>query len=236
MTGLDSHGRPGDGGRGRILARGLWALALLLPGARPAGASDAASDEARLKARLSPEVAQQVLLVVREAREASLPSDPLVARALEGASRGADAAGIVAGVRRQAAALAQARGAIGLAAEPDEIVAGASALMAGVPADTLARLRAARPGGSLVIPLVVLCDVVARGVPVDAASVAVLTAERAGASDVVLLRIRERIHTRIESGGAPTGAAGDVVRQWLREGPGRPRPAIEPHAEARHVP
>ena len=213
----------------------LCALALLLS-ARPADASDAASDEARLRARLNPEVAQQVLLIVREAREASLPADPLVARALEGASRGADAAGIVAGVRRQAAALGQARGALGASAEVDEIVAGASAVMAGVPADSLARLRAARPSGSLVIPLVVLCDVVARGVPVDTASVMVLTAARAGATDTALLRIRERVHSRIESGGAPAGAAGDVVRQWLREGPGKPRPALEPRAGAHHMP
>jgi hypothetical protein len=221
------------------VARGLGALGLLLllaPSARAAGGTGAAADEARLRARLSPEVAEQVLAIVREAREASLPADPLVARALEGASRGADAAGIVAGVRRQATALGEARGALGPGANPDEIVAGASALMAGVPADSLARLRAARAGGNLVIPLVVLCDLVARGVPVDAASVAVLTAARAGATDLTLLRIRERIHTKIDSGGAPTVAAGEVVRQWLREGPGKSRPGSEATGGQRHLP
>jgi hypothetical protein len=219
--------------------RGLVALALLLlsaPGAVAADVTGTPTDEARLRARLTPEVAEQVLAIVREAREASLPVDPLIARALEGASRGADAAGIVAGVRRQAAALGEARGALGPGAEADEIVAGASALMAGVPADSLARLRTARAGGSLVIPLVVLCDLVARGVPVDAASVAVITAARAGATDLTLLRIRERIHTRIDSGGAPTVAASEIVRQWLREGPGRSRPGSEPPGGQRHLP
>ena len=201
----------------------LGALALALLAATPARvlADAPASDEARLRARLAPEVAQQVLAIVREARDAGLPADPLVARAFEGASRGVDAAGIVASVRRQATSLAHARTALGGAAAADEIVAGASALLAGVPADSLARLRSARAGGSLVIPLVVLCDLVARGVPVEAASVAVLTAARAGATDGSLLRIRERIRTRIESGGAPAGAAGDIVRQWLKEGPGK---------------
>jgi hypothetical protein len=98
------------------------------------------------------------------------------------------------------------------------------------------RLRAARAGGSLVIPLVVLCDLVARGVPVEAASVAVLTAARAGATDLALLRIRERIHSRIDSGGAPAGAAGEIVRQWLREGPGRSRSVSDTHGEQKHVP
>ncbi len=214
----------------RGLASLLCSLLALFATVQAAIATDTASDEVRLRARLAPEVAQQVLAIVRGARAAALPADPLVARALEGASRGVDAAGIVAGVRRQAAALAQARGALGTAAPADEIVAGASGLMAGVPADSLVRLRAARAGGSLVIPLVVLCDLVARGVPVDAASVTVLIAARAGATDLTLLRIRERIHARIEDGGAPAGTAGEVIQQWLREGPGRSRRGAEPPA------
>jgi hypothetical protein len=204
------------------------ALALALALAPRARADDAANDDARLEARLAPDVAHQVAALVHEARAAGLPTDPLIARAFEGASRGADAAGIVNGVRRQAGAQAAARGALGPGSQPDEIVAGASALLAGVPADSLARLRLARPGGSLVIPLVVLCDLVARGVPADAASVAVVTAARAGATDGALLRIRERIHTGIENGGAPAGTAGDVVRQWLHESPGGSKHGREP--------
>jgi hypothetical protein len=185
-----------------------------------AGVAHAADIETRLRARLAPEVAQTVLVIVREAQGASLPVEPLVARALEGASRGADAAGIVAGVRRQAGALTRAREALGGGSTPDEIVAGASALLAGVLPDSLARLRASRPG-ALVIPLVVLCDLVARGVPAGAASDAVLTATRAGATDAVLLRIREKVHQRIESGGEPAGSAGEIFKQWLRMTPGR---------------
>ena len=209
------------------------ALGLLVAGAAFA---DEASDEARLRARLALDVAQQVSAVVREARAAGLPTDPLIARAFEGASRGADAAGVVGSVRRQAGALGAARAALGVASPPDEIVAGASALLAGVPADSLTRLRAVRPGASLVIPLVVLCDLVARGVPVDVASVAVVTAARAGATDNTLLRIRERIHTRIENGGAPAGSTGEVVRQWLQESPAKSRRDAAPNSERKKVP
>lgn len=212
----------------------MAALGLLAAGA--AFAADEASDEARLRARLAPDVAQQVSAVVREARAAGLPTDPLIARAFEGASRGADAAGVVGSVRRQAGALGAARGALGAASTADEIVAGASALLAGVPADSLARLRVARPGANLVIPLVVLCDLVARGVPVNVASVAVVTAARAGATDNALLRIRERIHTRIENGGAPAGSTGEVVRQWLQESPAKSRRDAAPNSERKKVP
>ena len=207
------------------------AAALVLVLAPAVRADDAASDEARLNARLAPDVARQVAALVHEAREAGLPTAPLIARAFEGASRGADAAGIVNGVRRQSAAQGAARGALGAGSQPDEIVAGASALLAGVPADSLSRLRLARPGGNVVIPLVVLCDLVARGVPADVASVAVVTAARAGATDNVLLRIRERIHTGIENGGAPAGTTGEVVRQWLRVTEGKAHHGGSPGGE-----
>jgi hypothetical protein len=173
-------------------------------------------DESRLRARLSPEATQQVLAIVREARDASLPTEPLVARALEGASRGVDATRIATGVRALADALRGARGALGSSASPDEIVAGGNDLLAGVPADTLTRLRATRESGSLVIPLIVLGDLVSRGVPPGPAANAVITASRTGANDRTLLRLRERIHERIEKGGSPERATGDVLRQWLQ--------------------
>jgi len=66
----------------------------------------------------------------------------------------------------------------------------------------------------------------------------VVTAARAGASDGALLRIRERIHTGIENGGAPAGTAGDVVRQWLHESPGgkNPKQGREPDPRRKKAP
>lgn len=196
------------------------ALSLLwLCAAATVRAGDAASDAARLRARLSPELAGRVLALIDPAREAGLPTDALVGRALEGASRRAADADIVAEVRRLAGGLASARTALGAGARPVEIEAGAAALLAGLPADSLARLRGSRPSGSLAVSLVVLCDLVARGVPVDSASSAVIRAVRAGAPDASLLRLRERVHDQIQRGSTPTDATRRSLLLLLRSSP-----------------
>src|SRR5262245_55056795 len=90
----------------------LAALALLLP-APAVLAADAATDAARLKGRLEPMAEASVLAIVDSARAAGLPTSPLVARALEGASQQARSDAIVTEVRRLATALADARSALG---------------------------------------------------------------------------------------------------------------------------
>ena len=210
-----------------------WALtALWLVSGRAYGDE---SEEARLRARLKPEVATSVIEVVRSAAAQGLPTAPLVARALEGASRQAEDAAILDAVRRYSAGLAAARRALGPTARASELDAGAGALMAGVPEDSLASLRRARPSGSLVIPLVVLSDFVARGVPVASASNTVLAATRAGAADPALLRMRERIHERILRGEEPTGASREGLRELLMKTPGTPkeRGNRDPHVKGR---
>jgi hypothetical protein len=185
------------------------------------------SEEARLRARLSPDVATQVIEVVRSAAARGLPTSPLVARALEGASRQANGAAILEAVRRYSTGLAASRRVLGPEARPAEVDAGAGALLAGVPEDSLASLQRARPSGSLVIPLIVLSDFVARGIPAGNASNTVLTATRAGAGDRALLRMRELIHERILRGEAPLGASREGLRELLIRtesgaGPGSP--------------
>lgn len=199
--------------------RTALAIAVLLIAPAPARAD--APEEVRLRARLAPELAAQVIEVVHAAGAQGLPTAPLVARALEGASRQADAAAILQAVRRQALGLAAARRALGPFARADELDAGAGALLAGVPEDSLESLKRARPNGSLVIPLIVLSDFVARGVPAVNASGIVLTATRAGAADPALLRMRERINDRILRGQKPVGASREGLRELLaKTGPG----------------
>lgn len=194
----------------------LTAVLLALIGAGGAHAGDAARDQARLRARVSPALATRLMSTVERARADGLPTDPLVARALEGASREAGDAEILDAVERQAAALGEARRALGDSARPVELVAGASALMAGVPRDSLVRLGISRGGGSLVVALVVMSDLVARGVPVETASASVIAATRAGAGDEALLRMRERVHQRIQRGEPPGGATRDGLRELLQ--------------------
>ena len=183
-------------------------------------AGDATADAARLKGRLEPDAAAHVLAIVDEARSAGLPTAPLVARALEGASQQARSAVIVAEVRALAASLGGARDALGTGSRETELVAGASAIQAGVPVDSLSRLRASRPGESLTISLVVLCDLVARGVQQGTATGAILSAVRAGGTDRDLLRMREHVHAHIQHGQAPAGAAQKGLRELLERRPG----------------
>jgi hypothetical protein len=180
----------------------LWILVpLALALAVPALAIDR-----RLSERLDPATAEAVWGVIETARADGSPVDPLIATALEGASKQARGERIVAAVRLHAAALAAAHQALGAGSAPAEIVAGAGALMSGVSADTLARLRAARPQGSLVVPLVVMADLITRQVPVSTATAAVVHASRAGARDADLLRLRTRVEGDIRRGVSPAAA------------------------------
>ena len=205
-----------------------WA-ALALP---RSGACDPASDEDRLRARLDPETARAVIELVHSAREARLPSAPLVSRAFQGASLGASGATIRAAVQDELEALTSARAALGDSSDANELVAGAMALLSGAPADTLARLRASRPRQSLVVPLIVISDLIARRVPIASASTTVITATRAGARDSDLLKLREHVERELEKGTPPAGAAGDGLRLFMRDaararaGPDAARPAV----------
>ena len=193
----------------RVLSVGVIVVVLAL-----VAAVAFAADE-RLRARLDPETAAAVEEIIEGARHKGLPVEPLVARALEGASRQAPAARIVAGVRSLAADLETARDVLGPGSSSAELVAGATALSAGVRADTLSRLRIARPQGSLVVPLVVLTDLVTRRVPVETASAAVVAATRAQVRDRTM-KLRQRIDRDIRSGASPGSATIARTRSLVR--------------------
>jgi hypothetical protein len=192
-------------GRRRRSAAGL-AIAIAFAGVALLAGWARATPDPRLAARLDAETAAAVSEVVEAARAKGLPTEPLVSRALEGASRQAPGPRIVTSVRGLAQDLERARGALGSGSSAAELVAGATALGAGVPPDTLARLRTARPTGSLVVPLVVFTDLVARRVPVTTAGAAVLAATQARVRDADLMRLRERIDRDIRSGQSPLEA------------------------------
>lgn len=171
--------------------------------------------DARLAGRLDREVASTVAALIDQARERGLPTEPLIARALEGASRQAAGPRIVAAVRTLAAVLEAARDALGAASTEAELVAGAAALSSGVRGETLTSLRSARKGTSLVVPLVVLTDLVTRHVPPEMASAAVVAASRARVRDRDLMRLRERIGQDIQAGASPGGATLQRTRSLI---------------------
>lgn len=156
-------------------------------------------------ARLDSATRGQVVGIVDSARAAGLPAEPLVQRALEGATKHATGDRIVTAVRRLAADLGRARGALGPATTPPELEAGAAALRAGAAPEVLARLRRKR-SQPLTVPLAVLADLVASGVPVDSAATAVLLLA-SNTRDVDLVEFRRAVERDIALGAHPATAA-----------------------------
>ena len=198
-------------------------LAAMLVAGRAAGQQTDPRLE-RLDAATRPAVAA----LVDSAGRALLPTEPLVQRALEGATKRASGELIVAAVRRFAVELGHARDALGSTASPAELSAGAAALRAGASPTVLARLRQARRE-PLTMPLAVLADLVASGVPVDSAAAAVL-ALAARARDADLVEFRGAVERDIALGAPPaaaTAAAATAADMRVNAGarqqrPGRP--------------
>src|SRR5437016_10283121 len=166
-------------------------------------ATAAAAQDQRLD-RLDPSVRPLVASVIDSARAAGLPTEPLVQRALEGATKGAPGEVIVGAVQRLVADLGQARSALGPGTTPPELAAGAAALRAGAGPAVLAKLRRAR-SQTITVPLAVLADLVASGVPVDSAAAAVL-ALASTTRDADLIDLRRAVERDIALGAAPTAA------------------------------
>ncbi len=182
----------------RTLPAILFVLVALTPGR-------AAAQEPRLAGRLPDQTRRDVEALLDSARTAGLPTEPLVDRALEGATKHAPGERIVAAVRRLAADLAASRDAFGAGVSDAEIAAGASALRAGARADDLARLREIRSDQPVTVAAAVLTDLVALGVPPDTATAAVLAlAERA--KDSEYLAFRRNIERDVALGATPVAA------------------------------
>src|SRR5437773_7059807 len=167
-------------------------------------ATAAAAQDQRLD-RLDPSVRPLVASVIDSARAAGLPTEPLVQRALEGATKGAPSEVIVGAVQRLVADLGEARSALGPGTTPPEPAAGAATLRAGAGPAVLAKLRRAR-SQTITVPLAVLADLVASGVPVDSAAAAVL-ALASTTRDADLVEFRRAVERDIGLGAPPAAAA-----------------------------
>ena len=157
--------------------------------------------------RLDPDTRAQVATVMDSASRVGLPTEPLIQRALEGATKAAPGARIVAAVRRLSTDLGVARTALGTEASVPELEAGVAALRAGAKPQVLANLRSVRRH-PLTMALSVLADLVANGVPLDSAAAAVL-ALAPKARDADLVEFRRAVERDIAL-GAPPGAATSV--------------------------
>lgn len=191
---------------GRRAQRALLALSAVLalvvaPGELLAQAP--AAVRARLEGRLDDASRAAVERVVDSVHALGLPAEPLVDKALEGASKSAPREAILRAVRALASDLAVARRQLGPQSQADELTAGAVALRGGIEEGALRRLREERPGQPLVVALGVLTDLVARGVPATDASRAVLGLTRAGIADEQLVAFRRDVERDIGIGAPP---------------------------------
>jgi hypothetical protein len=168
--------------------RGLMVFSLLMTVATAVQGQDA-----RLGARLPGGLVTPVQSLVDSARNEKLPTEPLIQKALEGYSKGADSARIVSAVRGLLGQLGVARTALGPDAREADLVAGAACLRAGADPTMLSELRALSPGRSVAVPLGVLSDLVAAGVRVPRAWDAVRDVARTGGPDAEYLALRDRM-------------------------------------------
>ena len=166
------------------------------------------AQDARLDARLDARTRDAVVALIDSARTDGIPSEPLVQKALEGASKRADDARILVAVRMLARELGDARAALGASSSDAEVIAGASALHAGIKPAALSRMRASRAHGSLTVALAVLSDLIARGVPGDTATTVISALTVAGAQDAELLRFQQGVERDIAQGATPSAAIG----------------------------
>ena len=214
----------------------LGALAaLLVLGAGRAGAQALRPAAERLAGRLDAGTRAQVLTLVDSAGREGLPVEPLVDKALEGASKGAPGPRIVLALRTLAGELGAAREALGRTASDPEVAAAAGALHIGVSGEELAELQKARGRQPITVALGVLSDLVARGVPADSATAAVLTLTEASVDDDELVEFRRSVERDIALGAPPAAAASvrmnafapatlsDGLEQGARGGNTRPR-------------
>lgn len=174
-----------------MTALGWAALLAVTQALAEPGASPLQPPPVRFDATRFDSVTAVALRVVLDSAVAQgLPVGPLLNRAYEGAARRVGGPRLLQVVRGYAAALGEAREALGEQATVAELDAGATALRAGIDPRALIAVRTTRPPGEGVTALVVLTDLVRRGVPVSAAREAVTTLARLPGADDALLGLQ----------------------------------------------
>lgn len=160
----------------------------------------------RLDAKLDTATREVVSRTIDTARELGLPVEPLVDKALEGATKHAASSRIEAAVAALLNRMEISRDALAPNAAGRDIVAGADALAYGATREALATMRAIRPNGSLAVPLAVLTQLVASGVPVARATRAVADLLKRGARDEQLIALQDDVRSYVAAGASPEAA------------------------------
>jgi hypothetical protein len=200
----------------RLATTLLLGFGLLASGAWTQQQPSGSGIDPRLDARLDPRTRAAVVALLDSARRAGIPTDPLVLRALEGASKKADGRVIVVAVRNYMNDLSAARSALGPSSSEADVLAGASALRAGVSVRELEKVRAARAGVRIATAVGVMGDLVSHGVSSDTATALVSDLVRLGVADEQLVALQREIVLSV-AGGTPAGTAAVLHGQGLEQ-------------------
>ena len=162
--------------------------------------------ETRLAQRLDAETHASVMKVVESAKEQQLPTEPIVSKALLGATFRQPGPVITQSVSVVLERLVASRDALAPTPTAGDIKAGAEAIALGVPSKTIRQLRSIFPDRSMVVPLAVLGELVANKVPVDRAAELVQHLMRRGASENQLVAFSGKVRDDIAHGRSPLEA------------------------------
>lgn len=180
----------------------LVSLVLASVSAAPAHAQGPAVlpiPDARARAAVEREIAR--------AASRGLPTQPLVAKAMEGVTKQATGERIQAAVASQAKRLEQARTLLAPSTSAADWTSGADALAVGVPGPMLKQIRAVWPvERSVAMPLDVLTELVARGIPATHALERITTLMKRGATPSQIASLGQSVQADVAAGLAPDAA------------------------------
>lgn len=193
-------------------------LALILVTAGPLAAQSGTPSRlaGRVPAAALPAIDSLIVAAVAE----SLPSEPLVQKALEGSAKGIPADRLVQGVRRGLLQLRQARILVGRAVpgEPPpegHVAAVAAALARGLPPSIVERLLTAAPHEPPGSALHAAADLLAHGFNADSATDLLVAAHNKGLYGVRLLDVAVAADHELQRGGRTPSEALARVRARL---------------------
>ncbi len=199
-------------------------LALVLA-ASPLGAQTL---DMRLAGRVPAAAVPRIDSLVAQAVAESLPTEPLVQKALEGGAKGVQGELLLSGVRRALAQLRDARAILtrtapARAGADGDVAAVSAALGRGLPRPLVERLLASLPAEPPGPVLHAEADLLGHGFPPDAAADLLVAAERRGLRGSRLLDVAVAASHELQRGRTPADALARV-RAMLPDVPAAPRP------------
>jgi len=212
----------------RMIVRSILLLTVV---ATTAAAQTPAHDPSdHLREVLPPEIREQVLARIAEARMRELPAQALEHRALELAAKGATPADLVRRIDAHADALARGKAALehgrADAPTPEEVKAAGEVIVRGVDGGAVSALASsASSGRSLVVPLHVLSELMSHGVAANEAVARMQARLDARSTD-------DEMRSDVAGGTTPWGEAarppvtGRALGEMLRPGTAGPPPGV----------